>query len=70
MSKNQIINVFKKRISYHTSIISTLYKLDMAEEMLKRGTSVKETSQYLGYSTDKYFSSIFKKYKKEISVAS
>lgn len=65
MSKNQIINVFKKEYHITPQLFSTLYKLDMAEEMLKRGTSVKETSQYLGYSTDKYFSSIFKKYKKK-----
>ena len=64
MSKNQIINVFKKEYNLTPQLFSTLYKLDMAEEMLKRGTSVKETAQYLGYSTDKYFSSIFKKYKK------
>ncbi len=63
ISKNQIINIFKKEYNMTPHMFSTLYKLDMAEEMLKRGTSVKETAQYLGYSTDKYFSSIFKKYK-------
>lgn len=63
ISKNQIINIFKKEYNITPHLFSTLYKLDMAEEMLKRGTSVKETAQYLGYSTDKYFSSLFKKYK-------
>lgn len=64
ISKNQIINIFKKEYNITPQLFSTLYKLDMAEEILKRGTTVKETAQYLGYSTDKYFSSIFKKYKK------
>lgn len=63
ISKNQIINIFKKEYNITPHLFSTLYKLDMAEEMLKRGTSVKETAQYLGYSTDKYFRSLFKKYK-------
>ena len=40
MSKNQIINVFKKEYHITPQLFSTLYKLDMAEEMLKKLPSI------------------------------
>ena len=63
-TKNQIIIDFKRAYGTTPYVFSTMYKLDMAEEMLKRGLTNKEIADQLGYCDEKHLSRLFIKHKK------
>lgn len=63
LSKNQIIRIFKNAYNQTPQVFHTMYKLDIAEEMLRRGMTNKEIADELDFYDDRYFSKTFIKYK-------
>lgn len=63
LSKNQIINVFKSTYNLTPQVFHMMYKLDFAEEMLKRNMTNKEIAERLSFYDERYFSKMFTKYK-------
>ena len=64
MTKNQIIIEFKRAYGTTPYVFSIMHKLDMAEEMLKRGLTNKEIAEHLSFCDEKHLSRLYIKHKK------
>ena len=64
-SPNKIIIEFKKAYNLTPQVFHMMYKMDIAEEMIKRGMTKKEIASNLAFYDDKYFYKMYKKYKLE-----